>query len=55
MHDWAEANRVVVLHPRVRYTEYPQENAACWDWEGNTGPFFDTHDGLQIRYRFARW
>ena len=43
------ANRVMVLHPRVRWTEFPTDNFRCWDWEGTTGRSFETHDGLQIR------
>ena len=49
LHDWAEANDIMVLHPRVRWIEAPVPNYGCWDWEGSTGTGFDTHDGLQLR------
>lgn len=50
LHDWAEANDIVVLHPRVRWiSSGPLSNYGCWDWEGSTGAGFDTHEGLQLR------
>ena len=50
LHDWAEANEIVVLHPRVRWIySGPLSNYGCWDWEGSTGAGFDTHEGLQLR------
>ena len=50
LHEWAEANEIMVLHPRVRWIESgPLANYGCWDWEGSTGAGFDTHEGLQLR------
>jgi len=50
LHDWAEANNIMVLHPRVRWIySGPLANYGCWDWEGATGAGFDTHEGLQLR------
>ena len=43
-HEWADANRMVVLHPRAGWSL----SAGCWDWEGDTGEAFDTYVGAQL-------
>lgn len=38
--EWAEARGVVLVFPQA---------VGCWDWTGDTGPLFDTQEGVQIR------
>ncbi|WP_035694000.1 extracellular catalytic domain type 2 short-chain-length polyhydroxyalkanoate depolymerase [Azospirillum halopraeferens] len=45
---WADANRIVVLYPRVQATAIPYNPDACWDWWGYTGPAYATRAGAQI-------
>ena len=46
LHQWAESNRIVVLHPQAAWGTHNPDG--CWDWLGRTGADFDTTDGLQL-------
>ena len=43
--EWAETNALLVLFPQANTAV---DAAACWDWTGETGPEFDTREGLQL-------
>ena len=43
---WAESNRLVLLFPQVRPSEFNPNG--CWDWWGYTGPRFLERDAPQM-------
>lgn len=43
---WAEANRIAVLFPQVKPSDFNPNG--CWDWWGYSGPHFLEHDAPQM-------
>jgi hypothetical protein len=47
---WAETNRMVILYPRMAdHGKTTQELIGCWDSYGQTGPDYDTKNGIQMK------
>lgn len=44
--EWADIGGIVLVFPQASSTV---DSSGCWDWTGETGHHFDTHQGVQLR------
>eukprot|EP00040_Diaphanoeca_grandis_P022539 m.121412 g.121412 ORF g.121412 m.121412 type:complete len:384 (-) comp28853_c0_seq3:376-1527(-) len=48
--EWAQTNNMVIIYPAMRvWGTTPQTKAGCWDGYAQTGPLYNTKQGLQMQ------